>query len=649
MPYRRIMIGLWVTLHTVVCGCAAERLPADAFFQNPEIASPVVSPDGRHVAFLSPVKDKMLVILFDLTTGKVEPIVRAYDGDITEIFWKGDDRIVFSADPNERESRAIMAIQVSTKSIQVLAENFRENRQGADFAKIEDYLQFDPTHILVYGRSSPNGWHTGLFTINLITSERTKVFGDDPETSHWAADGEGEVRYRVRQDGDRTIHESRTDRASLWAPVAECGGGIGADNSPVRYHGFSADNRTIYLTKADAEGRDALYGYDPKTRQWGAPLFQSDCGEIVRVCLSWDHAHLEGVYYDPDGRKEKWFDPRIAKIAGMLRATIPAKFDVTIENTTDRNENVFIVFVHGDVNPGEYYLLDLRGKTQFVQLGKMFPRISPDQLQPMTPIVYRARDGLLIHGFLTLPAGAAGTRVPLIINPHGGPYGLRDTWGYNPEVQFFASRGYAVLQPNYRGSGGYGEAFLLAGRREWGGKMQDDLTDAVKWAVDQGIADPTRVCIYGASYGGYAALAGAVFTPDLYRCAVNYVGVSDLRLIANWQHEENEEGKAFYHNMVGDDKEILESRSPVNFVSRIKIPTLHAYGENDPRVTIKNWEKLERELKKYQKNYEYIYEGNEGHGFHNEIARINFYRHLEAFLDKYLAPATLSAESMTAR
>jgi dipeptidyl aminopeptidase/acylaminoacyl peptidase len=642
------LLLLWVALYSVTCGCAADRIPVDAFFQNSEIASPAVSPDGRHVVFLSPVKDKMSVILFDLTTGKVEPIARAFDGDITEIFWKGDDRIVFSADPNGRESRAIMVVKVSTKSIQFLAENFRENRPGAAFASLVDHLPFDATHILVYGRAAADSWHEGLFTINLLTAERNRIYGDDPETSHWAADGNGEVRYRTRQDGDRTIHEGRADRSNSWIPIAECGGGIGADNSPVRYHGFSADNHTIYLTKADDEGRDALYAYDPKARQWGAPLFQSELGGIAAVRLSWDHSRLEGVDYGPDGRKEKWFDPRLTKIAGILRAAFPAKFAVTILSS-DRNENVFTVVVHGDLNPGEYYLLDLRGKAQFVLLGKKYSRVSSDQLQPMTPIEYRARDGLLIHGFLTLPAGAAGKRVPLIIHPHGGPYGIRDTWGYDPEVQFLANRGYAVLQPNYRGSGGYGEAFLLAGRHEWGRKMQDDLTDAVKWAVDQGIADPARVCIYGASYGGYAALAGAVFTPDLYRCAVNYVGVSDMTLISNWQHEESEEGKAFYRDMVGDDKKILDSISPVNFVSRIKIPTLHAYGENDPRVDIKNWHELERELKKYQKTYEYIHEDNEGHGFRSEQASINFHLHLEAFLDRYLAPATLLAEPVTAR
>jgi len=555
---------------------------------------------------------------------------------------------VCTSDPNGRESRAIIVVQISTKSVQFVAENFRENRQDADYASLVDPLHFDPTHILVYGRSSPNGRHEGLFTINLITAARNKVYGDDPETSDWMPDGDCEVRYRVRQDGDRTIYESRADKAARWSTIAEFGGGIAVADSPLRFHGFSSDNRTIYLTKADDNGRDALYGYDTGTRQWGAPLFQSEDGMIETVQLSWDHSRLEGVRYGPSGREEKWFDPRMEKIARMLRTAIPGKFDVTM-TSRDRNENVFTVLAHGDVNPGVYFLLDLRGKTQLVPLGKAYPRVSPDQLQPMTPIEYRARDGLLIHGFLTLPAGAAGKRVPLIINPHGGPYGIWDIWSYNPEVQFLANRGYAVLQPNYRGSGGYGMTFLLAGRREWGRKMQDDLTDAVKWAVDNGIADPDRICIYGASYGGYAALAGAVFTPDLYRCAVNYVGVSDLTLISNWQSEESESGKAFYRNMIGDDKKTLDSQSPVNFVSRIKIPTFHAYGENDPRVKIKNWDELERELKKYGKTYEYIHEDNEGHGFRSEKARIDFYRRLETFLDKYLAPATSPVASQPAR
>ncbi len=635
MPFQRSTLGLALVLFAVVDGRAAERIPVDAFFQNPEIASPIVSPGGRYVAFLSPVEGRISVILLDLSTGKVEPVTRAYDADITEIFWKGDDRIVCSADPNGRESPAIFTYQLATKSVKILAEPLHEHRPDAAFAWIVDRLDSNPTHILVYGRTMTRGWTVGLFDVNLLSADRFRVFGYDPDTTEWAADGNGDVRYRVRQDGSRTIHEVRPEAASGWKPIAEFGDGIDPDLSPVRFVAFAAGDRSAFLTRADREGHDALYRLDLETREWGPPLFRSENGPIAAVRLSWDHARVEGVRYGPEERDYKWLDPRLAKVFEALRASFPAHDDITIESA-DRNENIFTVSVRSDLNPGEYYLLDLRGKTQLVQLGRRYPRIPCNQLRPMKPIEFRARDGLTIHGYLTLPANAAGRRVPLVLLPHGGPYGIRDVWGYNPEVQFIASRGYAVLQPNYRGSGGYGEAFLLAGRREWGGRMQDDLSDAVAWAVAQGFADPKRVCIYGASYGGYAALAGAVFTPDLYRCAVNYAGVSDLTLIASWQNEMTTRGKAYYHHLVGDDKTALTARSPINFVDRIKVPTLHAYGENDPRVLIKNWHELEAKLKKYGKIYEVVYEGNEGHGFHTEAARINFYRHLEAFLDKNL-------------
>ncbi len=613
-------------------------IPLEAFFSSPQIASPAVSPDGMHVAFLAPVAGRMSLVVFDLAKGTVAPVARPFDGDIAQFFWKGNDRLVFVADPGGRESQAAFVAELKSGSVRVIIENWRENREGAAFGAVVDQLPFDPSYILIYGRNSHAGGDIGLYRLNLATAARSSVFGKDPDTEDWVADCAGEVRYRSRHDGMRTILESRADAQSLWKPICEFDGGSAVAYQPVRFHGFSADNRFIYLTRADAEGHDALYTYNTANNQWGDPIFKSDT-EIESVHLSPKHDRLISVTYGPDGRSEKWFDPRIEKIAETLRATFPAKFDVTIMDSDDA-EKVFVIAVHADVNGGEYYLLDLRGKTQLVQLGKKYPLLNPDQLRPMRPIVYAARDGLQIHGYLTLPAGAEGKRVPLVLLPHGGPYGFRDQWGFDAEVQFLASRGYAVLQPNYRGSGGYGEKFLLAGRHEWGRKMQDDLTDAVKWAIDQGIADPRRVCIYGASYGGYAALAGAVFTPDLYCCAVNYVGVADLSLISNWINENSDAGKAYFKDMVGDDKAFIDRCSPVNFVSQIKIPTLHAYGENDRRVKIRNWTELERELKKYNKTYEFIREDNEGHGFRNEAARINFYRHLAAFLDKYLAPST---------
>jgi dipeptidyl aminopeptidase/acylaminoacyl peptidase len=644
MSFARLAVAVLLIAPRLVAAASGpdnapvSRIPAEAFFDRPTIGLPQVAPDGGHVAFLAPLDGRLSVYVFDLATGKARVLARAFDGDFSDLFWKGSDRVVFSGDPNGRESRVIYSASLVSGSPVVLAENWREDRPGANFGNLVSPLLYDPTHILVYGREETDGMSVGLFLINIITGQRSMVFGDDIDTSDWETDCAGQVRFRKRYAGGRTYLETRSGEMGRWKSIADFGGGYGVVFSTINSRGFAANNRTLYLTKADAQGREDLYGYDTDTGEWGAPLFQADTGPIGDIVFSWDRSRIEGINFGADARQTKWFDSHLQSIAATLRATFPAQYDITLASA-DRDEDVFIVRVHGDLTPGEYYVLDLRGKrTQLALLARLSPKIDRRQLQPMQDIAYTARDGRVIHGYLTLPRGAAGKRVPLIMHPHGGPYGVKDNWGYNPEVQFLANRGYAVLQPNFRGSGGYGEPFLVAGRHEWGRKMQDDLTDGVKWAIDQGIADPARVCIYGASYGGYAALAGAVYTPDLYCCAVNYVGVSDLSLISTWEHEEQQSGAAYYKQMVGDDRDLLYAQSPVNFVSRIKIPTLHAYGENDPRVVMKNWTELEHELKKYNKTYEYIYEGNEGHGFKEAGARINFYHHLEAFLDKYLAP-----------
>jgi dipeptidyl aminopeptidase/acylaminoacyl peptidase len=259
----------------------------------------------------------------------------------------------------------------------------------------------------------------------------------------------------------------------------------------------------------------------------------------------------------------------------------------------------------------------------------------------MRPITYTARDGLELHGYLTLPAGAEGKPVPLIMHPHGGPFGVRDNWGYDPEVQFLASRGYAVLQVNYRGSGGYGREFVNKGRYQWGRAMQDDLTDGVKWAIAQGIADPKHIAIYGASYGGYATLAGITMTPELYCCAINYVGAADLTITFKNRGDDafmTDRDFSYQKEWVGKTKEYLDETSPVNFVERIRVPSLHAYGRNDPRVKIDHWKRLEAQLKKYNKPYVAIVEENQGHGFRNEHASENFYGAMEKFLAENLTP-----------
>jgi dipeptidyl aminopeptidase/acylaminoacyl peptidase len=343
-----------------------------------------------------------------------------------------------------------------------------------------------------------------------------------------------------------------------------------------------------------------------------------------------------------------WFDAERGALQAKLENTF-AGCDVRVTSWSD-DESVALIFAAHDREPGVYYVLDKKDGS-LVQFRRARD-LDPARLSPRRPFRYTARDGLEIHGYLTLPLSAGSwpkdqppkvaKRLPLVIHPHGGPFGVRDYWGYDTDAQFLASRGYAVLQPNYRGSGGYGREFINKGRHQWGRAMQDDLTDAVKWAIDQGIADPERIAIYGASYGGYASLIGAMLTPDLYVCAVNYVGASDLEITFKQRGEDawrTDDEFSYQREWVGPTRAYRDETSPLNLVDRIKIPTLHVYGAEDPRVKINHWTRLEPLLKKHRKDYQAIVEGKQGHGFRDQVASISFYAALETFLATHLAKA----------
>jgi dipeptidyl aminopeptidase/acylaminoacyl peptidase len=272
------------------------------------------------------------------------------------------------------------------------------------------------------------------------------------------------------------------------------------------------------------------------------------------------------------------------------------------------------------------------------ELAEIYDWLPEDSLARTEPVTIEARDGLQLPAYLTLPPSSDGKNLPMVLNVHGGPW-ARDSWGFNPEVQLMANRGYAVLQVNFRGSTGYGQDFRNASRKQWGLKMQDDLTDAVRWAVETGVADPDRVCIYGGSYGGYAAMAGATFTPDLYQCAINYVGVTDINLLfetmpASWELLRKEMIRD-----VGDpekDKELLADRSPINHVDKIQVPILMAYGRQDPRVVLEHALSFEKQLKLHEKDYELIIKNKEGHGFRKFENQVEWYTKVIDFLDANL-------------
>jgi dipeptidyl aminopeptidase/acylaminoacyl peptidase len=620
------------------------RIPVEDFFAESDYLSVKLSPDGKYIAFLTTLgTGKVGIALMDLGTGKTDALVAATDENISAYFWKGSDHIVYGGDLGGAEQPAWRSIRIQPerngkRKVVAISEAYDETRvQDANFLRLVDEMRYDPHRFLAWGRKNIGDWHVGYYLVDVRDGKRTPVLGDDQtvqDVIDVVADNAGVIRARSRYSGPNIIHEVRPQPGERFVKVAEF---PAEDDAMWEFRYFAADNETLYLISREKVDTGALVALNVATRKLGEPLFSVPDGEVASVLSSYDRRKLYGVSYMTDKVHYKFFDEARGKLQAQIDQSLPGMENILLSSSQD--EKIYVIASTSDRDPGTYYILDLR-RGSMGAIGKINRRINPAAMRPMQSVKYQSRDGLTIHGYLTLPAGAEGKQVPLIVNPHGGPFGVRDEWGFNGEVQFLANRGYGVLQINYRGSGGYGTQFQRAGRKEWGGKMQDDLTDGVKWAVAQGIADPKRVAIYGASYGGYAALAGVTFTPELYRCAVNYVGVSDLSILQRWATGGQRSMENFIRDWVGSEKSYLEERSPVNFVERIQVPTLHAYGFNDPRVDIDHWKRLEPKLKQYNKPYEIMLLGNEGHGFDNENNRISFYRLLETFLERNLAPAT---------
>jgi dipeptidyl aminopeptidase/acylaminoacyl peptidase len=608
----------------------------ETFFGDPEITGAQISPDGHWITFRRPYRDVMNIWVkaIDEPFDDARPITADTERPVGGYFWTEDSRyVLYIQDRGGDENYHLYAVDPASapESATGVPPARDLTPYGAMRAMIISLPESTPNQIVVGLNDRDPSLHD-VYRVNIDTGERELVIQNDANIAGWLADLEGNIRMGLRIDDEGTTEVLRVDEAGAMTKVYECG--FEESCGPVRFH---RDGRRIYMVtnKGDDVDLIRLVLFDPATGE--VELVESDPeGEVDFGGVEFSDVtnELVATYYVGDRLRIYPKDPDFARDYERLRAQLP-RGDVYLGSST-ADETKTIVTVTSDVDPGATYLYD-RQTGEAELLYRPRPDLPTEYLAEMQPVGYTARDGEEVPAYLTVPVGVEPMGLPAIILPHGGPW-ARDTWGYNSMAQWLANRGYVVLQPNFRASTGYGKRWLNLGNREWGtGTMQHDLSDGVRWLVDQGIADRDRVCIMGGSYGGYATLAGLAFTPDLYHCGVSIVGPSNLITLIQSVPPYWKPAIALFRNRMGDwddpeERAMLEAQSPLHAADRIEDPLLVIQGANDPRVKQAESDQIVVAMRDLGREVEYMVAPDEGHGFAGRLNRLAMNAKIEEFL-----------------
>ncbi len=602
-------------------------IPTEEFFRKPRRAGVRISPDGRYLGWLAPWKRRLNVHLRDLETGEERRVTHSTARDVRDWAWAGDRQLVYSQDSGGDENYRLFAV-AADGSASVDLTPF----EGVQ-CHILDLLEDQPGQLLFrMNRRDPRIFD--VYRADIVGGGITLVAENPGNIRSWVTDCRGRVRAALAGDGTHTSLLWRADDKDEWTPLETHG--FRESVVPLR---FTFDDRGLLVASNLGRDRRGLHEYDPTAGGSKRLIFEHPEVDIGGIAVSRRRGLVTAVAFEAEKPGWHFFDSERRAQQEFLDERLPGRRNRLSSHT--RDETRWIVCSSSDRVPGSYHLLTWEEGGRRRELLPLFdacPWLVEQELARTRPIRLTSRDGLTLHGYLTLPNGREPKHLPLVLNPHGGPW-YRDTWDYNPEVQFLANRGAAVLQIDYRGSTGYGKAFWEASFGQWGLAMQDDLTDALRWTVDAGIADPDRVAIYGGSYGGYATLAGITRDPELFACAVSYCGVSNLFTWLDafppyWQAMRDR-----IHRMVGHpvhDAERLERTSPLFHVGRIRCPLLVAQGANDPRVPRSESDQLVEALRERGVAVEYLLKEDEGHGFEKEENQLEFYAAMQRFLALHL-------------
>ena len=593
------------------------------FFKNPEATGFSISPDGDRIAWLAPWKNRLNIFVKNMSTNQTTRITGSTSRDIYGYFWVGNDHIVFGQDSggDENVHTFSAAIDGSGDTDLTPFENTRTN--------LLDDLENDKDHILItMNRDDPRVFD--VYKLNVTNGELELQARNPGDIVRWMTDHKGKVRIAIANRNGQTVILYRANDSQPFHKIIS----VDFRTSFVPLL-FDFENKKFYVSTNIDRDKQAVYLFNPETKELDHLVFEHPDVDVEQLMYSKKRKIITGTGFYTDKYHYVFFDDLREEIQNDLEALLPG-YEVILTSIND-DETKCIVRTYSDRSLGAGYIYDIETK-KLDKIAEVSPWLDEAQMAEMKPVHFKSRDGLTIHGYLTLPKGKKIKNLPVLINPHGGPW-ARDFWGFNPEAQFLANRGIAVMQVNFRGSTGYGRDFWEKGFKQWGLNMQNDLTDAVNWLIEQGIADPKRIAIYGASYGGYATLAGLTFTPDVYACGIDYVGPSNLFTLLETLPPYWENARQEFYIKIGDpvrDYKLLRKVSPVFHADNIKAPLFVAQGANDPRVKKAESDQIVKALRNRGIAVEYMVKNNEGHGFQNQENRFDFYEAMERFLDKHL-------------
>lgn len=630
---------------------AEDAIPVEQFYTGYEFTSPQLSPDGKSVAILHDYNGGKNLKVIDLETYRVTWLTYYKGRRVNWYTWLDNRQLAFSVEDNQgkpilndmfnvisRDGRRARRLSIKDKgSYSTMSRN--RAMKWLTF-ELLDTLPDDPNHVLVTTWNRSLNTHllkrdsirknetifTDVHRMNLKSGRLTRVAANPGRVYHWLVDHNRNVRIGVTREADLSTRVLTRDGFREWRELIH----FRHDEEGVWPLEFSRDGRSLFVLSNQRRDTMALGLYDIERATMVQTLFAHPEVDVSGLVYSKSAQRLVAAIYTTDQTYYRYFIPERAR----LEREISRLFTGYATNITFNDDGTSaLVLAANDKNPGRYYHYD-PNKAEVRELFRVNESLPEAKLSSTRSIRLAARDSLPLQGYLTTPENIRPNGAMLVM-VHGGPHGVRDYWGFDPDVQFLVSRGYSVLQLNFRGSWGFGRKFEQSGWREWSEAIQDDIADATEWAIQEGVAERDKVCIFGASFGGYSAMMSLAKYPDLYSCGISFAGVSDLPEFYRSAEEEDEMALQWLRTVVGDDKNLGQA-SPVNLVEKIECPVLIAHGVKDPVVPVEQTKTLEAELSKHGKDFHSVYYLDESHELEITRNRMDFFIKVEAFLSEHL-------------